>query len=237
MMLTHELVNYVVNHENKWLRNVFRHYVQYLYYKRTISPETYGWLMEVVPSRSYKIDVRPYPINVDDLVKTMAYSKENHKLYYLIYRLMLEGGLRLSHALTLIESFKPDEVDYVINIGMLKSGFLDYVVREAQEVLKRASGRTVKAIIETGYLTVEEIEAVAVRLAEAGIHHVKTCTGYGPRGVAVEDVLVLKRALKERAKIKAAGGMRDRQAVQALINAGADIIGTSAAKHILKPDT
>jgi deoxyribose-phosphate aldolase len=48
---------------------------------------------------------------------------------------------------------------------------------------------------------------------------------------------VLKRALKERAKIKAAGGMRDRQAAQALINAGADIIGTSAAKHILRPDT
>jgi deoxyribose-phosphate aldolase len=73
-------------------------------------------------------------------------------------------------------------VNYVINTGMLKSGFLDYVVREAQEVLKGVSGRTVKAIIETEYLTVEEIEAVAVRLAEAGIHHVKTCTGYGPRG-------------------------------------------------------
>jgi hypothetical protein len=59
-VLTYELVNYVVNHENEWLRNVFRHYAQYLYYKRAISPETYGWLMEVVPSRSYKMDVRPY---------------------------------------------------------------------------------------------------------------------------------------------------------------------------------
>ena len=108
--LTHDLVNYVVNHENKWLRNVFRHYVQYLYHKRAISPETYGWLMEVVPSRSYKMDVRPYPVNMDDLVKTMAYLKENHELYYLVYRLMLEGGLRLSHALTLIELFKPDEM-------------------------------------------------------------------------------------------------------------------------------
>jgi intergrase/recombinase len=108
--LTHELVNYVINHENKWLRNVFRHYVQYLYHKRAISPETYGWLMEVVPSRSYRMDVRPYPINMDDLVKTMAYLKENHELYYLVYRLMLEGGLRLSHALMLIETFKPYEI-------------------------------------------------------------------------------------------------------------------------------
>jgi len=55
--LSEELVNYVVNHENKWLRNVFRHYIQYLYYLRRIPPETYGWIMEVVPSRSYKLDV------------------------------------------------------------------------------------------------------------------------------------------------------------------------------------
>ena len=109
-VLTYELVNYVINHENKWLRNVFRHYAQYLYYKRAISPETYGWLMEVVPSRSYKMDVRPYPINLDDLVKTVAYLRDNHELYYLVYRLMLEGGLRLSHTLVLIEFFKPDEI-------------------------------------------------------------------------------------------------------------------------------
>jgi intergrase/recombinase len=116
--LTHELVNYVINHENKWLRNVFRHYVQYLYHKRAISPETYGWLMEVVPSRSYRLDVRPYPINMDDLVKTMAYLKENHELYYLVYKLMLEGGLRLSHALTLIESFKPGEIVEINGLEM-----------------------------------------------------------------------------------------------------------------------
>ena len=116
--LTHELVNYVINHENKWLRNIFRHYAQYLYHRRAISPETYGWLMEVVPSRSYRLDVRPYPINMDDLVKTMAYLKENHELYYLVYKLMLEGGLRLSHALTLIESFKPGEMVEINGLEM-----------------------------------------------------------------------------------------------------------------------
>jgi intergrase/recombinase len=109
--LSEELVNYVVNHPNKWLRNIFRHYVQYLYHARKIPPETYGWIMEVVPSRSYRLDVRPYPINMDDLTKTMSTLRENCKPYYfLIYRLMLEGGLRLSHALRLVESFKPDEV-------------------------------------------------------------------------------------------------------------------------------
>jgi len=108
--LSQELVDYVVNHPNRWLRNVFRHYIQYLYYARRISPETYGWMMEVVPSRGYKMDVRPYPIDIRDVAKTLTHLKSKHELYYLIYRLMIEGGLRLSHALTLIKSFNPDEV-------------------------------------------------------------------------------------------------------------------------------
>jgi len=108
--LSEDLINYVINHKNKWLRNVFRHYIQYLYYLRRISPETYGWVMEIVPSRSYKIDVRSYPINIEDLVKTLSVLRENHELYYLVYRLMLEGGLRLSHAIHIIESFNPNEV-------------------------------------------------------------------------------------------------------------------------------
>ncbi|WP_237697049.1 integrase [Desulfurococcus amylolyticus] len=116
--LSEELVDYVINHENKWLRNVFRHYVQYLYYKRAVSPEVYGWLMEVVPSRSYKIDVRPYPINAEDLAKTMGFLRTNHEKYYLVYKLMLEGGLRLSHALTLIETFNPGEVIEVPGVGL-----------------------------------------------------------------------------------------------------------------------
>jgi len=108
--LSEDLINYVINHKNKWLRNVFRHYIQYLYYLRKISPETYGWVMEIVPSRSYKMDVRSYPISVEDLVKTLSVLRENHELYYLVYKLMLEGGLRLSHAIYIIESFNPNEI-------------------------------------------------------------------------------------------------------------------------------
>jgi intergrase/recombinase len=116
--LSEELVNYVVSHKNKWLHNVFRHYIQYLYYMRKIPPETYGWLMEVVPSRSYRLDVRSYPINLEDVAETLRYLKENHELYYFIYRLMLEGGLRLSHALLLIESFSPRELVEIPGVGL-----------------------------------------------------------------------------------------------------------------------
>ena len=68
---------------------MFRHYIQYLYYLRKILPETYGWFMEVVPSRSYKLDVRLYPISLEEVKKTMDYLRENHRFYYLVYRLML----------------------------------------------------------------------------------------------------------------------------------------------------
>jgi len=117
-VLSEELVNYVVNHPNKWLRNIFRHYIQYLYHVRKISPETYGWMMEVVPSRSYKVDVRPYPINLQDLAYTMSYLKKNHEKYYMAYRLMLEGGLRLSHTLKLLENWSPNEVIEINGLGI-----------------------------------------------------------------------------------------------------------------------
>jgi len=117
-ILSEELVDYVLSHPNKWLRNVFRHYVQYLYYLRKIPPETYGWLMEIIPSRSYRLDVRPYQISLEEVVKSLKYLKEHHEKYYLIYRLMLEGGLRLSHAIHIIKTFSPDEVVEIREVGL-----------------------------------------------------------------------------------------------------------------------
>jgi len=116
--LSEQLIDYVINHENKWLRNVFRHYIQYLYHKRLISPETFGWIMEVVPSRGYKLDVRPYQINLDDVVKTFQYLKQHHEKYYLIYRLMIESGLRISHAIHIVKTFNPNEVVEISEIHL-----------------------------------------------------------------------------------------------------------------------
>ena len=107
--LTEELVDYVAKHENGWLRNVFRHYAQYLYRRRMIGPEALGWIMEVVPSRSYRLDVRPYQVEMADVGRTLEHLRENHELYYAIYRLMLESGARVLHALRLLEDWRPDE--------------------------------------------------------------------------------------------------------------------------------
>ena len=156
--LSQDLIDYVINYPVKWLRNVFRHYIQYLYYTRRISPETYGWIMEVVPSRSYKIDVRPYPINIEDLRRTMDFLRERHGKYYVVYRAMLEGGLRLSHALHMIENFSPEEVIEIPNTAIAtkrlvcfdKEGFCRYYVG-IRETMKPC---------ELAYLSRETVEMI-----------------------------------------------------------------------------
>ena len=117
--LSEDLIDYVVNHPKKWLRNVFRHYIQYLYYKRKISPETFGWIMEVVPSRSYRLDVRPYPIKLEDVKRTYSHLKRHHTIYYTIYRAMLESGARFEHVLKMLEQWSPQERIEIPGTGII----------------------------------------------------------------------------------------------------------------------
>jgi len=107
--LTAELVEEVAADKNGWLRNVFRHHAQYLYRRRLIGPELFGWIMEAVPARSYHLDVRPYRVDEGEARRTLEFLRENHRRYYLLYRLMLEGGLRVEHALRLAREFAPGE--------------------------------------------------------------------------------------------------------------------------------
>ena len=108
----------MARHPIGWVRNIFSHYVQYLFYRRVIPPEVFGWIMEVVPSRSYRLDVRPYQISLDDVAKTLQFLRQRHELYYLLYRLMLEGGLRLSHAIQVVKEFRPSEDVEIPAIGL-----------------------------------------------------------------------------------------------------------------------
>jgi intergrase/recombinase len=107
--LTAELVEEVAAERNGWLRNVFRHHAQYLYRRRLIGPELFGWIMEAVPARSYRLDVRPYRVDEGEARRTLEFLRANHRRYYLLYRLMLEGGLRVEHALRIAREFAPGE--------------------------------------------------------------------------------------------------------------------------------
>ncbi len=125
-------------------------------------------------------------------------------------------------------------LDMVINISRLKSGDLDYVRRDMAAVCEATPQVEHKVIIETCYLTQDE-KRLACRLAvEVGMDYVKTSTGFGAGGAAVDDVRLMKEAVAGRAKVKASGGIRDLAATVALLAAGADRIGTSASLAIVR---
>jgi deoxyribose-phosphate aldolase len=126
-----------------------------------------------------------------------------------------------------------DEFDMVINVGRLKDGEEDYVRNEIAAVVAAAKGKTVKVIIETGLLTDQE-KATATRLScEAGAHFVKTCTGVSQGVATVADIKLMKANLTGAVELKASSGIRTYDDAQALINAGANRLGTSAGIAII----
>ena len=126
-----------------------------------------------------------------------------------------------------------DEFDMVINVGKLKDGETAYVQEEIAAVVHAAYGKTVKVIIETGLLTDEE-KALATRLACAGgAHFVKTCTGVSVGAATVADIRLMKANITEGVKLKASAGIRCYEDAMALIEAGADRLGTSAGVAIV----
>ncbi len=118
-----------------------------------------------------------------------------------------------------------DEIDMVVNIGKVKSGDDAYVKAEIERIVKAAQGRTVKVIIETCYLTKDEIARVSAVVGSTGAAFVKTSTGFGTAGATPEDVKLMKEASKKQ--VKAAGGVKTKEDLDRMVAAGATRIGTS----------
>lgn len=125
-------------------------------------------------------------------------------------------------------------LDMVLNISRLKSGEYGAVREDIAEVVAATPGIEHKVIIETCYLTQQEKLTACRLVLDAGADYVKTSTGFGPAGATVEDVRLLKEAVAGRAKVKASGGIRSLKSVLALLEAGADRIGTSASVQIVR---
>lgn len=126
------------------------------------------------------------------------------------------------------------EIDMVINLGLLKSGSLEWVEEDIAAVVRAAQGVPVKVIIETCYLNDEE-KATACRLAEsAGAAFVKTSTGFGGGGATEADVKLMRATVSEAVKVKASGGVRNLHDLKVMVAAGADRIGASAGVAIMK---
>ncbi len=126
-----------------------------------------------------------------------------------------------------------DEIDMVINIGWLKSKLHD-AVREEIKAIKQAIGDNIlKVIIETCYLTDEEKEKACALAFEGQADFVKTSTGFGTGGATFEDVRLMKKVVGEKAKIKASGGIKDKETAQKYINMGVSRIGTSSGPDLI----
>ncbi len=128
------------------------------------------------------------------------------------------------------------ELDMVINVGAVKSGMMQAVERDIQGVVHIAhdGGAAVKVIIECALLTPQEKRLITELVAGVGADFVKTSTGFGPHGATVEDVHLMRQIVGHRCGVKAAGGIRDLAALRAMVDAGADRIGTSAGVAILR---
>lgn len=125
------------------------------------------------------------------------------------------------------------ELDMVINLGALKSGYPDFVEREIAAVAAAVKGVPLKVILETGCLNRDEKIMVCEMAVRAGAAFVKTATGFGPGGATVEDVALMRETVGERLGVKAAGGVRTWGGAVAMLQAGASVVGTSAGVAIL----
>lgn len=130
-----------------------------------------------------------------------------------------------------------DEFDVSLNVGQIKSASWDELLGEMQQIVTAVKNidnqKIVKFILETGYLTDDEIKQASVLVMRSGADFVKTTSGMGPRGATVSDVELIKQATEGKIKIKAAGGVDTYDEAMALINAGAARIGTSKAVEII----
>lgn len=122
-----------------------------------------------------------------------------------------------------------DEVDMVINLGDVKNGDFDKITDEISAVRNAADGRVLKVIVETCYLNEEEKIKLCKCVSDAGADYIKTSTGFGSGGADKNDIILFKKHIAKGVKIKAAGGIRTKDDMEAFIELGCDRIGTSSA--------
>ncbi|ERI64726.1 deoxyribose-phosphate aldolase [Capnocytophaga sp. oral taxon 863 str. F0517] len=121
-----------------------------------------------------------------------------------------------------------DEIDMVINLGLLLSGQITKVRDEIALLKQETADKVLKVIIETCYLTDDQKRLAAQLCVDAGVDFVKTSTGFGTGGATLADVQLIKEVVGDNALIKASGGIRDRETALQYIALGASRIGASA---------
>ena len=125
------------------------------------------------------------------------------------------------------------EIDMVINVTDVKNKNYEYVLEEIKLIKKACNDKILKVIIETCFLTEDEKVRMCKIVTEAGADFIKTSTGFGTAGATLADVELFKKNIGSNVNIKAAGGVKTRDDLEAFIKAGASRIGTSSAVKLL----
>jgi len=120
------------------------------------------------------------------------------------------------------------EIDMVLNVGLFLSGNVAKVLDEIALLKQETGNRVLKVIIETCYLNDDQKRLASQVCVDAGADFVKTSTGFGTGGATLADVQLIREVVGDRAKIKASGGIRDKQTALQYISLGVDRIGASA---------
>lgn len=127
-----------------------------------------------------------------------------------------------------------DEIDMVINVGMLKAKNYDYVLNEIREIKDACGDKILKVIIETCLLTEEEKIKMCEIVTESGADFIKTSTGFSTGGATFDDIALFAEHVGENVKIKAAGGISSMEDAEKFIALGASRLGTSRIVKIVK---
>ena len=195
--------------------------------------------------------------SIDDIYKLCLEAKEHHFMsvcinpcYVPFAKSYLEGtdvkvctviGFPLGNNLTRTKvdettqaiNAGADEIDMVINVGMLKAHQDDYVKEEIALIRQASLGHVLKVIIETCLLTDEEKVRACLLAKDAGADFVKTSTGFSKGGATVEDVRLMRETVGPEMGVKASGGIRTHEDLLRMIDAGATRIGTSNGTKII----
>ncbi|EZH74769.1 deoxyribose-phosphate aldolase [Aquimarina atlantica] len=194
---------------------------------------------------------------VDDIKKLCAEAKEHH--FYAVcvnsyYVALAESelmhtdvniaaviGFPLGATITKVKVYEAqqcidegaNEIDMVLNIGLLKSGYYKIVEEEIKAIKKAIGKHVLKVIFENCYLTDEEKKIACQLSLNAGADFIKTSTGFGTGGATIEDIQLMKNEVKNAIQIKASGGIRDAETAKQYIDLGVSRIGTSSGITIV----
>jgi len=174
-----------------------------------------------------------------------SYVKPINKAYGTEVNICTVIGFPLGYSVTAAKLLETEqalaegasEIDMVINIGHVKNGAFDQVLQEIKLVKKACGTKILKVIIETCYLTQEEKIRLCKIVTDAGADYIKTSTGFGTAGAVMADIELFKQYIGNGIKIKAAGGVKTREDLEAFITAGCERIGTSSAAALLTGET